>query len=76
MPIVEEEKKSTPPPISRPALAGAKKEAPVRFDYLNYGGGSGSDKSEAYSEIEEDKKDHLIDASAANTFGGKGDKGE
>ena len=39
-------------PLSRPSLI-AKKEAP-RFDYLNYGG-SGSEKSDKYSEVEEEK---------------------
>ena len=70
-----EEKKVTPAPISRPNIGGAKKDAPVRFDYLNYGANSGSEKSEVYSEIEEqEKKDHPSVVSAANTFGGKGDQ--
>ena len=41
-------------PLSRPNLLAAKKEAP-RFDYLNYGG-SGSEKSDKYSEVEDEEK--------------------
>ena len=53
-PVVEPVKPLAPAPLSRPNLLAAKKEAP-RFDYLNYAG-SVSEKSEKYSEVEEEKK--------------------